>query len=220
MTEQPLIVDDCWNRIGVWANREVRSCEKLTTHIHCRNCSVYKDAGQALLQRPVELLDPDEVVVDEFKPVTDRSYLCFRVGQEWFAINTALVLRSINPISVRKIPHLTTTLIEGICYSDGDSLLAVDMLSLMPTVSAVENGNKKKKSFERFILMNSPIGTLALRVSEVWGTQRCVEADLKLILAGNTEKAESLIKYRLPWQGDEVSVIETDTLYQMLQQQL
>lgn len=220
MNDKPLIIDDCWNRIGVWASQGSRNCEKLVTNIHCRNCTVYKEAGQQLLQRPVELLDPDELEIDQVKPITDRSYLCFRVGTEWFSINTKLVLSTITPVSVRKIPHMKNDLIEGICYCNGDSLLAINMFSLMHTVSEAENQGKKKKSFERFILMDSPLGTLALRAHEIWGTHRCAKADLKMIMVGETEKDTSLVKYRLPWQGEEISVIETDKLIHILQQQL
>jgi len=218
--QQQITVDDCWNRIGVWAGREQRSCEELAAHSHCRNCPTYKAAGRMLLQRPVELMDPGELTVSVTKKTTDVSYVCFRVGQEWFSLITSKILSTINPLPVRKIPHVTASSVEGICYNDGDSLLVIDMVSLMPGINADEGEAEGKKSFERFLLMSSPMGTLALRVSEVWGTQRCAMSEFKVLSIADTDKTSMLIKYRLPWQGGEISDIETEILYQMLKQQL
>jgi hypothetical protein len=35
-------LNDCWNKIGVWGNRE---CGELKHAIHCRNCIVYSSAA-------------------------------------------------------------------------------------------------------------------------------------------------------------------------------
>jgi len=212
-------VDDCWNKIGVWAKRDERTCDALKEHSHCFNCPVYKEAGRNLLQRPAELLEPDELPNVVEKKHTDVSYVCFRVGQEWFALDTHKILSTISPIPVRKIPHLNTQCVEGICYHDGDSLLAIDMATLMPGISATVGDDKKKKSFQRFLLMTSPFGKLALRVNEVWGTQRCAKSEFKIVSVAESDKSESLVKYRLPWEGGEISDIEVDVLYQMLRKQ-
>lgn len=47
-----MVVDDCWNKIGVWSNSS-RLCSELETIIHCRNCPVYSSVGRRLLDRPV-----------------------------------------------------------------------------------------------------------------------------------------------------------------------
>ena len=39
-------LNDCWNKIGVWGNRE---CGELKKVIHCRNCMVYSSAAAQLL---------------------------------------------------------------------------------------------------------------------------------------------------------------------------
>ena len=39
-------LNDCWNKIGVWGNRE---CGELKKVIHCRNCLVYSSAAAQLL---------------------------------------------------------------------------------------------------------------------------------------------------------------------------
>ncbi|HTJ92190.1 MAG TPA: chemotaxis protein CheW [Pararobbsia sp.] len=44
-----VVLDDCWNRIGVQGDR---TCERLTDVVHCRNCSVYAHAAMSLLDRP------------------------------------------------------------------------------------------------------------------------------------------------------------------------
>lgn len=46
--DQPHL-DHCWNTIGVSGDR---SCAELATVIHCRNCRIYSQNGQELLDRP------------------------------------------------------------------------------------------------------------------------------------------------------------------------
>ena len=41
-----LKLNDCWNKIGVWGDRE---CPELKRVIHCRNCIVYSSAAAQLL---------------------------------------------------------------------------------------------------------------------------------------------------------------------------
>jgi chemotaxis-related protein WspD len=40
-------LNDCWNRIGTWGNRQ---CPVLKGAIHCRNCSVYSSAATRRLE--------------------------------------------------------------------------------------------------------------------------------------------------------------------------
>lgn len=218
--DEGLVIDDCWNRIGVWAHRDARSCERLTEYGHCRNCPVYKDAGRVLLQRPAQLFDVEDLAEPTLQNRTDVSYVCFRVGQEWFSLATKYVNTTINPLPVRKIPHLGSACIEGICYNNGDSLLVINLAALIPGLVAETSEEEGKKSFRRFLLMDSPIGSLALNVDEVWGTQRCAEADFKQVSVGDSEKTASLVQLRLPWQDGEISDIDAKTFHHLLRQQL
>jgi chemotaxis-related protein WspD len=49
MAEQDRNIDDCWNRIGVWAKGN-RDCPKLKDVGHCVNCEVFSSAGRQLLE--------------------------------------------------------------------------------------------------------------------------------------------------------------------------
>lgn len=40
----------CWNTVGVWSH-VTDKCEKLSEHIHCRNCPVFSDEGRRVLDR-------------------------------------------------------------------------------------------------------------------------------------------------------------------------
>ena len=42
----PARQESCWNTIGVYGQR---TCVQLTTVVHCRNCAVYSQAAQRLL---------------------------------------------------------------------------------------------------------------------------------------------------------------------------
>lgn len=94
MTDQDLlhsqaVVDDCWNRIGVFGDK---SCPQLERHIHCRNCEVYGAAAIALLDRYGSALErgDDDYGQGETAQVqgAQRSLLIFRLGEQWLAIAT------------------------------------------------------------------------------------------------------------------------------------
>jgi hypothetical protein len=46
-------LNDCWNKIGVWGNRE---CGELKKVIHCRNCTVYSSLAAQLFGAELVLL--------------------------------------------------------------------------------------------------------------------------------------------------------------------
>ena len=221
MTDQldGIRIDDCWNRIGLWAGPQ-RSCERLAEFVHCRNCPVYKSAGRELLERPVELVDAADLQVAEPRNLADTSYTCFRIHQEWFALPTDGVISVVDPLEVRKVPHLNRDVIEGICYYNGESLLAIDLAALISGLAQSKVSGSNKKSFARFMLLESPLGRLALRVSEVWGTQRCASGELKPLVTQQNDQASSLVRFRLDWQQQALSVIDDDALFRELERQL
>lgn len=84
----PTPVHDCWNTIGVNGNR---SCCKLSSYAHCRNCPVYSAAALQLLDRPVSReyrREWTEHFAREKKIATAArmSVVVFRIGEEWLAL--------------------------------------------------------------------------------------------------------------------------------------
>src|SRR5689334_15901580 len=91
--QQAVVLDDCWNRIGV---RGDGSCPELKTHVHCHNCPVHADAAGLLLAAPPPPGYLDEWTRHVAKPAmveqaeVDTAVL-FRVGAELLALRTDVV---------------------------------------------------------------------------------------------------------------------------------
>lgn len=215
---QNMLIDDCWNRIGVWSSKN-RTCEKLKIHTHCVNCDVFHQAGKQLLSRPAQLLDPKDILqtpVNKSKNINSKSYTFFRIGVEWFALPTANVITVINPTSVCKIPHMSNTIIEEIGYHQGSSMLVVNLDSYILTT---RENTSTKKEYLRFLLVQSPLGKLAFRVNELWGTQRCSEQLLSGTSVPGNQKKQSIVSHRITYQNGQASLIDTDSLNQLIEQQ-
>src|SRR6476660_754810 len=80
---------DCWNKIGVWGDRE---CGELKNVIHCRNCVVYSSAAAQLLgaelsqdylDRWTKYFATAQTVQSQQK----QGALIFRIGAEWLALS-------------------------------------------------------------------------------------------------------------------------------------
>ena len=133
LTTMP-VLDDCWNRIGV---RGDRSCERLVTEVHCRNCSVYARAATTLLDRPrpasndassfdVALADPLE---DE--RTTSESVLIFRLGDEWLGLPTR-VLQQVAPVrTIHRVPHRKHAALLGVVNIQGALRLCIALSALL-----------------------------------------------------------------------------------------
>src|SRR5262249_49367640 len=110
-------VDDCWNRIGVHGDG---SCSELKQHVHCRNCPVDTAAATELLNAalPGTYLDEwtshvarakvDDVAVDT------RSVVVFRIGDEWLALATPVVIEVAATRPIHSLPHRQNRVVLGL----------------------------------------------------------------------------------------------------------
>ena len=124
---------DCWNRIGIAGDR---SCPELEQHIHCRNCPVYGSAARSFFDRPA----PDGYLADwarflaapvEPSDSKDISLLIFRLGDEWLALRTKVIVEVTTPRPVHHIPHRTNDTIVGLVNLRGQLQLQVSMHGLL-----------------------------------------------------------------------------------------
>ena len=82
-------LNDCWNKIGVWGNRE---CGELKNVIHCRNCIVYSSAAAQLLgaELPQDYLErwtAHFAIEPKVENGQMQAALIFRIGAEWLALS-------------------------------------------------------------------------------------------------------------------------------------
>tara|TARA_R110001583_G_scaffold16561_20_gene67961 strand:+ start:3452 stop:4123 length:672 start_codon:yes stop_codon:yes gene_type:complete len=214
-------IDDCWNRIGVWSSQN-RTCELLNTHTHCINCDIFHETGKKLLSRSTQLLDPKDIIQVTFnksKNIKTPSYTFFRIGLEWFALPTDNVISVINPTAACKIPHMNNTIIEGIGYHQSNSMLIINLDKYILNSESTSLKTINKKEYVRFLLITSPLGKLALRVNEIWGTQRCSEQQLSIAEVPGKNKESSVVSHRMTYLNGQASLIDADSLNQLIERQ-
>jgi chemotaxis-related protein WspD len=123
----------CWRHIGVEGDR---SCPRLAQAVHCRNCAVFSAAGEQLLQReaPPGYLDEctrELAEVEEATAAETLSLLLFRIGPEWLALDTHMVVEVVEPRSIHRVPHRTDRLLLGLANIRGELHLCISLRGLL-----------------------------------------------------------------------------------------
>ena len=214
-----LDINDCWNKIGVWGNKESR-CPKLDDVIHCRNCDVYSTAGRTMLERRL----PDEYEIKWAKVYSEskkekiagtESITIFRLGDEWMSLPTNIIEEVTDVSQVHSLPHQKTSIIRGLMNLRGQMSICVSLGQLME-IGKSENTitrDARNRTYERMIAVNHNESSFVFLVSEVRGTYRYRENELKE--PPSTLKG-TFTKGILTWNGHEVACLDTELLFYSL----
>ncbi|HBA85098.1 MAG TPA: hypothetical protein DCZ95_13495 [Verrucomicrobia bacterium] len=125
--------ETCWSITGIGGNA---SCPQLKEAIHCRNCASYAESGRGLLDREPPagyLREWTELLAraKEKAPADMISLIVFRVGSEWFGLNTALFQRIAPLKEIHRIPHRSGRILLGLANVDGELLLCASLTGLL-----------------------------------------------------------------------------------------
>jgi chemotaxis-related protein WspD len=173
MPEQANTIDPCWNRIGVWGNEQPR-CPRLDEVVHCQNCNVYSDSGRQLLERKM----PPEYIEEWTSNLggdaqaalrAEESSIVFRLGNEWFALATALLKEVTEMRSVHSIPHARNGTLKGLANIRGELQLCVSLGSLLGLETGDKNTDPARKIRERLVVIEKDGERFVFPVNEVQG---------------------------------------------------
>lgn len=126
-------MENCWRFVGVSGDR---SCPELAAFIHCRNCPVLAAAARRFFDRPAPegyLASWQEILEQPAVPIAadTKSVLVFRLGDEWLALPTP-VLIEVTPLrQVHRLPHRSGTVLAGITNIRGQLQLCVRLGGLL-----------------------------------------------------------------------------------------
>ncbi|MEO7578420.1 MAG: chemotaxis protein CheW [Massilia sp.] len=179
-TDPVLIMRDCWNSIGITGDQ---SCEKLTAHIHCRNCEVYSAAAQRNLQRPVDDAYRADWAAELRKPhvasaPTDASALVFRIGAEWLALPTAMVVQVAPVVPAHRLPHRGGGALLGVVNIAGKLTPSVSLAALLGIDERAAVAPRGRQTFARLLMVESGGRQFALPVAELHDIVRYQRAAL------------------------------------------
>ncbi len=207
---------DCWNRIGV---RGDGSCAELQRHIHCRNCEVYSEAAQALLDRPRSITDIAERTRHVAEPKVERqrgagSVLIFRVATEWLAVPTEIVQEVVELRSIHSLPHRRGGALLGVANVRGELLAAVSLSRLLGLNDADDSQQPRRRlSHQRLLVLRRNEVRAVCPADEVHGIHRFHASELKDAPATVTRAAGRHAIGVLSWLGHSVGVLDAELLF-------
>ncbi len=224
MVDERENVDDCWNRIGVWAKADMHTCPKLTEVIHCANCELFSNAGRKLLESEApsgyltewaQLLAQGEVE----KTYGTCSNILFRIGDEWLGIDTKLLDEIVSMRAIHSVPHRKNPVLKGLTNIRGELQLCVSIGNLLNISRGEITGtNVVKGIYERMIVTSFQGAKFVFPVSEVKGVYRFSEDDIQETPATSMNCAIHYLKGMLELEGKRVGVIDPQLLFPALEE--
>lgn len=216
-------IDDCWNKIGVWANSSQRSCPRLETVIHCANCEIFSQAGRTLLEHEA----PDGYLEEwarllastkSSKKYDTGSILLFRLGDEWLGVETRLLDEIVSIRPVHTIPHRKGSILRGLTNIRGELQLCVSIGRLMNiTRGEITGTNVVKGIYERMVVISFNGVKFVFPVSEVRGVCRFSEQDVQSAPATAMNCSVHYLRGMLDIDGRHVGVIDHSLLFPALE---
>jgi chemotaxis-related protein WspD len=226
--QSPSLLDDCWNRIGVFGDR---SCPELLSCVHCRNCQVYSAAGRSLLERlpPGDYLQEWTAVLAETKRGSDSSTLSadgsvvrsdqslsvmiFRLASELFALPVGVFLEVSAPFVVHSVPRRTNELFLGMVNVRGEIMLAASLTKLLG-LSLQASGAAHAAG--RMAVAGAPEGKWVFPIDEIYGIYLFNRDDVKPAPVVITNADHSYACGVFQWQNRSVALLDPDRIFQAL----
>jgi len=215
-------VDDCWNRIGV---RGDGSCIELPRYIHCRNCPVHAAAAAELLNTALPEGYLDEWTSHVGRPkvtgfLDTRSVVLFRLGDEWLALSTTVVLEVASLRPVHTLPHRRHSAVLGLANVRGELLVCVSLAELLAIGPAARARPGKISAHRRLLVLRHDEVRVICPVDEVHGTHRFHPAALKAVPATVARAATTYSTGVIAWETHTVGILDEQLLFYALRRSL
>ena len=207
---------ECWRLIGVAGDR---SCPELEVFIHCRNCPVLAEAARTFFDRgaPAGYLDDWRAILEEpaAAPASDTaSVLVFRLGGEWLALPTA-VLVEVTPLrTIHRLPHRSGGVLAGIVNIRGQLQLCASLHDLVGIAGGppMAGDESTGRGTARLLVVERPGEETAdrwvFRVDEVAGVHRVTKGMLRAVPSTVGHAGGRLSSALFAWQDRTVALLD------------
>ena len=225
---EPVLIDDCWNRIGVHGDG---SCPLLAEHVHCRNCPVYSAAAIRVLDRE-RPLDAAAGTLDQISRMfaSDKlqarrgalSAFIFRVGNEWLALPTVVLEEVAELRAIHSLPHRRSGVVLGLANVRGELLVCLSLAQLLgiDSSSRAVPASGARATQQRLLVVNNQAGRLVLPVDEVHGTHRYDDSDARPVPTTVAKASATYSRSLLAWRDHAVGLLDADLLFHSLERNL
>jgi chemotaxis-related protein WspD len=217
------IINDCWNRIGVHGDG---SCPELKQHIHCRNCPVYSAAAADLLDG-----DPPANYLAEWtshfaepkrtEEIATWSVVIFRVGAEWLALPTSVVMEVANLVPVHSLPHRQNDAVLGLASVRGELLVCVSLGQIVGVEPPLAASRERRSTvYQRLLVLRREDVRVVCPVDEVHGIHRVLLEELKDLPITVAKAAVTYSTALLSWHEQSVGILDDQLLFYSLKRSL
>lgn len=220
-----IILEDCWNRIGVWSAAGP-SCEILQRVTHCRNCERYTEAGRRILDRPMPEGYQEEwsrvysCKKKQHAPHT-HSVVIFRLGDDWLSLPSHLVREITTLKPIHSLPHRGQGLIRGLVNIRGELRICISLGSLLGLHQGeLTNQDLGYDVFARMMLIDRDSDQFVFPVTEVQGTHRFAGHDLRAVPTTIGKAKATYTRNILQWKERNVACLDEELLLYALKKEL
>jgi chemotaxis signal transduction protein len=209
----------CWNRIGV---RGDASCPELAARIHCRNCPVYSAAAAQLLdaEPPREYLThwTGQVAIAGVERQRERrSVLVLRIGPEWLALSTAVLLEIAALRAVHAVPQRRDGAVLGLVNIRGELTVCMSLRQVLGLgADGAEDADREQGTYRRLVVLSCSGKKVACPVDEVHGIQRVAVDGIRPAPATVAGADASFTRGVFDWNGRPVGVLDEHLLFQAM----
>jgi chemotaxis-related protein WspD len=212
----------CWNEIGVWGDG---SCPELRKYNHCRNCTVFVNAGKELFEKepPGGYLNEWTEILSKEKfedEKADNSCLIFRLGAEWFGLDSSVIVEVTDSSEIHSLPHQRSKILQGIVNVRGEIKLAVELHDLFAVEKLVSDSDKKTKIFERNVVIQKDKDNWVLTVDEIFGVVKFNEKRVTSLPATAKTAKENFLRGFIKIDKIEAGIIVSNVLFDSIGKQV
>ena len=225
-------VEECWRTIGVSGDR---TCPELRAYIHCRNCPVLAEAARTFFDRaaPEGYIESWRQILEEPGIVADAdasSVLVFRLGREWLALPTAVLVEVTALRPLHRIPHRSGTVLEGLVNIRGQLQLCVSLHGMLgldgrPPAWAANAADRADAAGEsvataRLLVVECGGDRWVFAADEVAGVQRVPRAAMRAVPSTVSQAGTRSTVALFPWQEQTVGLLDEARTFDGLRQHL
>lgn len=226
---------ECWRTIGVSGDR---SCPELAVHIHCRNCPVMAEAARTFFDRAAP-----EGYLDSWTGVLEApgesgggdlvSVLVFRLGAEWLALSTLVLVEVTTERTCHRVPHRSDGILAGLVNIRGQLQLCISAHRLLgiesvdaavPTDAEAAGSPTEGGGLRRLLAIERPGHSTHDRwvfpVDEVAGVQRVERTLLRAVPATVSQSGARFCQSLFDWRGSVVGMIDESRFFEALHDQV
>ena len=209
---------DCWNRIGIAGDR---SCPELAQYIHCRNCPVSAAAARGFFERPAPEGYLDEwtrLLAEPDAPPrsNDVSVLILRLGSEWLALRTRVIVEVTTPRPVHHIPHRSGTTLVGMVNLRGQLHLLVSLHGLLGVEAGEEADHAPTAATRRLVVMSQAGQSWVFAAEDVRGVKRFSRDQLSAVPSNLANPSYSFSQAVILWEEHSVGFLDDQRVFAAL----